>query len=125
MEIKIATVGGFNEVGKNMTAVKVGNEVIIIDMDLFLPKLINFEEEGGEREHLSVQDMINMGAIPDDSAIKDWAPQVKAIILGHCHLDHIGAAPYLANKYDCPIIGTPYTIGILQTLLDERRLDFD
>lgn len=122
MEIKIATVGGFNEVGKNMTAIKVGDEAIILDMGFFLPKLIDFEEEGGEREHLSSQDMIKMGAIPDDSTIREWAPKVKAIVLGHCHLDHIGAAPYLAGKYDCPIIGTPFTLEVLRKSVNDDGL---
>lgn len=122
MDIKIATLGGYNEVGKNMTALKVGDEAIILDMGLFLPKLIDFEEEGGERVNLSSQDMVRLGTIPDDSAIRDWTTNIKAIVLGHCHLDHIGAAPYLASKYDCPIIATPFTLEVLRASLSDDNL---
>ena len=44
MEIKVCAVGGYNEVGKNMTAVKIGDEVIILDMGFYLPKIVSYEE---------------------------------------------------------------------------------
>src|SRR3989338_7646756 len=48
--------------------------------------------------------------------------KVKAIFLGHAHLDHIGAIPYLASRYDADIIGTPYTIEILKTMLRDENI---
>ncbi len=119
MEIKVCAVGGYNEVGKNMTAVKIDNEVIILDMGFYLPKIVSFEEEGGHRKNLTSKDLIDIGAVPNDTVISSWHDKVKAIIVSHCHLDHLGAVPYLANKYNCPIIATPYTIEVLRGMLKD------
>lgn len=119
MKIQLCSVGGYNEVGKNMTALKIDNEALILDMGLYLPKIINYEEE---IINLSSNELIAIGAIPNDNIIKDWADNVKAIILGHAHLDHIGATPYLCNKYNAPIIGTPFTLEVLKKIIKEKEL---
>ncbi len=120
--IEIFSVGGFNEVGKNMTAIKVDNEIVIIDMGLYLPAIINLEEE--ERLNISAKKLVEIGAIPDDSILHKDADKVKAIILGHCHLDHIGGIPFMSSRYDCPVIGTPYTLEVLKSMLkdDEKSI---
>ncbi len=120
MSVRIISVGGFNEVGKNMCAVIVDDEAVILDMGIYLPAIIGFEEEEGHR-NLDAQGMIKIGAIPDDSVLDKYRNKVKAIVLGHCHLDHIGAVPYLASKYDCPIIGTPYTMEVLKNMLNDDK----
>lgn len=124
MKLEICSVGGYSEVGKNMTAIRYGNEVVICDMGLHLPKIISFDEESPnmERRDISKDTLIEADAIPNDNFIKDWKPLTKAILLGHCHLDHIGATPYLAKDYDCPIIGTPYTIEILKSILRDEKI---
>jgi ribonuclease J len=122
MEIKLCGVGGYNEVGKNMTALKIGDEAVVLDMGFFLPKLISFEEEGGHRENLTGKGLIRLGAVPDDSVISSWKDKVKAIAATHAHLDHIGAIPYLSNKYDCPILGTPFTAEVLRGMLKDEKL---
>lgn len=116
MTLKIHAIGGYQEVGKNMTALEIDNEYIILDMGLFLPALLKTQEEGDPRE-LPREDLIKLKVIPDDSNIPKH--KVKAILFGHCHLDHIGAAPFLAQAYSCPLIGTPYTLEVLKTLLKE------
>jgi ribonuclease J len=122
--IEMCTVGGYSEVGRNMTAVKVDDEVVIFDMGLCLPKLINFEEEGGQRESLTTQGLIKLGAIPNDNKIKHWRDKVKAIAITHCHLDHLGAIPYLASHYKkVPVIGSPYTIEVLKRVVRDERKD--
>jgi len=118
--MEVAIVGGFGEVGKNMVAVKVGNEVVILDMGIYLPAIINLEEE--ERINISEKRLIEIGAVPDDTFIEEWKPYVKAIVLSHCHLDHIAAIPFLASKYNAPIIGTPYTIEVLKATLEDDKL---
>ena len=119
--IEICTVGGYSEVGRNMTAVKIDNEVVILDMGICLPKIIDFEELGGDRTKLNKHHMIKLGAIPNDNVIDSWKPLVKAIAIGHCHLDHIAAIPYLAPHYKAPILGTPYTIEVIkQMLVDDK-----
>jgi ribonuclease J len=119
--MEVCTVGGYGEIGKNMTAIKIGEEVVIIDMGIYLPALLNLENEEQQRG-LSITELYNLGVVPDDGVIKDWKSKVKAIVLGHCHLDHIGAVQYIAKKYNCPIYGSPYTIQVLRALLkDDRR----
>lgn len=120
--MEICSVGGYAEVGKNMTVLKVDDDAVVIDMGFFLPKLIDFEEEGGDRKTTTSESLIRMGAIPDDKIIDSWRKYAKAIVLGHCHLDHVGAAPYLAHKYNCPVIGTPYTIEVLRNMLKDDGL---
>ena len=122
MEVKVIPIGGYNEVGKNMTAVKVGDEVVILDMGFYLPKLVSFEEEGGNRRNLTPLGMKKAGIIPNDENLISLKDNVKAIISTHCHLDHIGAIPFLADRYKCPIIGTPYTLNVLETMLKDERI---
>ncbi|MBW3012060.1 MBL fold metallo-hydrolase, partial [Candidatus Woesearchaeota archaeon] len=119
-EIEICTVSGYSEIGRNMSAVRVDDEVILLDMGLHLD---NYIETVGEDEptKYSKELLIKKGAIPDDSSIKDWKDKVKAIVLTHAHLDHIGAVPYLANHYDCPIIGTPFTVEILKAIVKDNN----
>ncbi len=106
-----------------MTAVRVNDEIVILDMGFFLPSLINFEEEGGDRRSLNREGLIKIGAIPDDNALLQFRQKVKAIVLGHCHLDHIGAAPWLAPYYtQAPIIGTPYTMQVLRNALNDDKI---
>jgi len=123
MELKICSVGGYSEVGKNMTALKFGDDAVICDMGIYLPKLIDFEEEGGDIRKLKANELIKMGAIPDDSVISSWKNKVKAIATTHCHLDHIAAMPYLASKYNAPIIGTAYTLEVLKTLYRDQSVN--
>ncbi|MEK6835692.1 MAG: RNase J family beta-CASP ribonuclease [Nanoarchaeota archaeon] len=118
--IQVFSIGGYSEVGKNMTAVKVDDEIIILDMGLYLPAVLEYEE--GDPHDLSTKDLIKIGAIPNDDILQDYKDKVKAIILGHCHLDHIGAIPYLAHNYNCPIIGTPYTLEVLKNILEEHHV---
>lgn len=117
--IEIAPIGGYNEVGKNMTAVKIDDEVIILDIGLYLPAIVGFEEE---QSLLSSDELIRIGAIPNDNLIKDWWPKIKSIIISHCHLDHLGAVNYLVNKYKAPIIGTPYTIEVLKRITEDNNI---
>ncbi len=122
MRIEIIGVGGYNEVGKNMTVIKVGDEAVIIDIGLYLPSIVDFDESGGDRRNLTPKGLQRIGAIPDDSLIDSLKGKVKAIVSSHCHLDHIGAIPYLEDKYKCPIIATPYTIEVLKTLAHDEKL---
>ncbi|MCD4666911.1 MBL fold metallo-hydrolase, partial [archaeon] len=116
--MKVYAIGGYDEVGKNMTAVEVDNEVVIFDMGLYLPKLLSYEE--GDPRDLDAKALKRIGVIPDDKILE--GKNVKAIVIGHAHLDHIGAAPHLAKKYNCPVLGTPYTLAFLESLLAERKI---
>jgi len=119
--VEIYAIGGYNEVGKNMTAVRVGNEIIILDMGLHLPNYINFTKDE-DITFADAKELIAAGAIPDESFLHQWKDQVKAIIPTHAHLDHVGAIPYLASNYDCPIICTPFTAEVIKAITKDEKI---
>src|SRR3989344_657411 len=118
--IEVIPVGGYSEVGKNMTAIKIDDEILILDMGLYLPAVLSYEE--GDPHDLSTTDLIKIGAIPNDEILRKEKDKVKAIIFGHGHLDHIGAYPYLGIHYNCPVIAAPYTLEVLKFLLEEHNI---
>ena len=113
--MEIYTVGGFNEVGKNMTVVDVGEDAFIFDCGLFLTPIVELEER---EKNYDEKKLRAIGAIPSDYLLdsKGLKQKVRAIILSHAHLDHVGAVPYLAYRYNAEIIGTPFTIEVLKQL---------
>ncbi|MDR3062917.1 MAG: MBL fold metallo-hydrolase, partial [Methanobrevibacter sp.] len=124
MTVEVIAIGGYEEVGKNMTAIKVDDEVIILDMGIHLDRLSIHEDTDIDRMHSL--DLIERGVIPDDTLMKDVDGKVKAIIFSHGHLDHIGAVAKLAHRYDAPIIATPYTISLIErTIKGERKFEVD
>ena len=112
MDIEIIAVGGYDEVGRNMTAVRCGKEIVIFDMGLRLDQVMIHED--AEVENLHSLDLIQMKAIPDDTMMNTVEGSVKAIVCSHGHLDHIGAIPKLAHRYNAPIINTPYTTELIR-----------
>lgn len=112
MDIEIVAVGGYNEVGRNMTAVRCGKEIVIFDMGIRLDQIMIHED--AEIENMHSLDLIEMKAIPDDTMMNTVEGSVKAIVCTHGHLDHIGAIPKLAHRYNAPIIGTPYTAELIK-----------
>jgi ribonuclease J len=120
--MKIYAIGGFSEVGKNMTAVEINDDVILFDCGLFLPPIVELEES--ERVYTEKR-LRQIGAVPYDELLDSLGLRSKviAIIPSHAHLDHIGAIPYLAHRYNCDIIGTPFTIEVLKTLLDDEKIN--
>jgi ribonuclease J len=112
MDVEIVAVGGYNEVGRNMTAVRCGKEIVIFDMGIRLDQIMIHED--ADLENMHSLDLIEMKAIPDDTMMNTVEGTVKAIVCTHGHLDHIGAIPKLAHRYNAPIIGTPYTIELIK-----------
>lgn len=119
--IEICTIGGYNEIGRNMTAVKIDEQVIIIDMGLYLPKYIEYTEDE-DIKLVPVKKLVDVGAIPDDSVIDDWKDKVVAIIPTHAHLDHLGALPFISNKYNAEILCTPYTKELILAICYDENL---
>ncbi|MEK6915864.1 MAG: MBL fold metallo-hydrolase RNA specificity domain-containing protein [Nanoarchaeota archaeon] len=119
--LKIHAVGGFSEVGKNMTAVECDEDVTLCDAGLFIPALVGVSE----REKVPTeQGMRAIGALPDDHYLdkNNLREKVRSIAISHAHLDHVGAVQYLSHRYKAGIYGTPYTIEVLKKLLPERGL---
>jgi ribonuclease J len=119
MEIEIATIGGYEEVGRQMTAVRAGDDVVIFDMGLNLSQVLIHDNVETEKMHSL--DLIDMGAIPDDRVMSDLEGDVQAIVPTHGHLDHIGAISKLAHRYNAPIVAAPFTIELVKQEVESER----
>ncbi|MBO4302264.1 RNase J family beta-CASP ribonuclease [Methanosarcinaceae archaeon] len=118
-DVEIVAVGGYNEMGRNMTAVVYGEDIVILDMGIRLDRVQIHEDAEIDRMHSL--ELIEMGAIPDDTIMRDINGTVRAIVCTHGHLDHIGAIPKLAHRYNAPIISTPYTTALIRQQIEEER----
>ncbi|NHX35968.1 MULTISPECIES: ribonuclease J [Halolamina] len=124
MEVEIATIGGYEEVGRQCTAVRAGQDVVIFDMGLNLSKVLIHDNV--ETEQMHSLDLIDMGAIPDDRVMSEIEGDVQAIVPTHGHLDHIGAISKLAHRYDAPVVGAPFTIELVkQQVQSESKFQVD
>lgn len=124
MTLELTAIGGYNEVGRQSTAIKVDDEALIIDLGLHLDHYIRYSEDTAEDLTLKSQAPLRKaGAIPDWTSIKDWKKDVKGIALTHAHLDHIGAVPFFARIFKCPIYGSPFTISLLKQLIDDKNFN--
>ena len=113
MEIEIFPIGGYSYIGKNMSAIRIDDKIIIIDIGINVDKISQF----GEREDIinkPLKELYDLDIIPDDSILEKYRDKVKAIILTHGHLDHIGAVNFIAPKYNAPIYASPYTIELIK-----------
>ena len=117
--VKIHAIGGYNEVGKNMTALEIGEDVLLFDSGLFLPAIIGVAER---EKIMTYKGMSALGALPDDSYLERTGlrQKVRAILVSHAHLDHVGAIPYNADRYNCPVFGTPFTMEVLKVLMKDN-----
>ena len=100
MEVEINAVGGYEEIGRNMTAIRIDEDIIIVDMGLRLDRIAIHED--AEIENMHPIDLIKMGAIPNDTVLSNLKGSAKAIICTHGHLDHIGAVPKLPTDMMLP-----------------------
>ncbi len=122
--MEICTVGGYEEVGKNMTAIKLDDDVIIIDAGVYLPALME-QEESESREKMTLEKLRRIKAGPNDVVLDKlgWRDKVRAIIIGHAHLDHVGALPYLAHRYPkATIYATPFTMAVFDQILENEKM---
>ena len=114
--MKVYTLGGYEEVGMNMTAVEVDGEVVIFDMGYNMENVISAE---GQVDEMTTNQSLEVGAVPEDEPVLD--KNVVAIVIGHGHLDHVGGIPKLAGSHDCPIYCTNYTAEIVERMIDDDR----
>ena len=106
-KIKFISLGGLNEIGKNISMVEFKDEIIVIDCGLKFP----------DEEMLGI-DLV----IPDITHLIKNKEKVKGIFLTHGHEDHIGALPYVLKDLNVPVYGTKLTLGIVETKLKEVGL---
>ncbi len=105
--IKVAFLGGLNEIGKNITLFECEGDIVLLDCGMAFP----------DGDMLGV-DLV----IPDFSYIEQNIDRVKGMVVTHGHEDHIGGIPFLLSKMNIPIYGTPLTIGLLSNKLKEHSL---
>ena len=106
-KLRIIPLGGLNEIGKNMTVIEYGDDIIIVDCGLGFPD-----------EEMPGIDLV----IPDTTYLEDNAARIRGLVLTHGHEDHIGAIPYVLRKINPPIFGTKLTLGIVKNKLKEVTL---
>ncbi len=117
---KVHTLGGYSEVGKNMTAIDFGDDIIIFDCGIHVSAIVDLQET---EKHITPKLLESIGALPNDSILNNFRDKVRAILISHAHLDHIGAVHYIAQKYpNAQIYATPYTIQVLKVLMEDSNI---
>jgi ribonuclease J len=107
-KLQIIPIGGLGEFGMNMTALRFGDDIIVIDSGMMFP----------EAELLGV-DLV----MPDLTYLKDNREFVRALILTHGHEDHIGATPFFLSEIDVPVYGAAFTLALVERRLEEYELE--
>ncbi|MFE9203091.1 ribonuclease J [Micromonospora sp. NPDC007230] len=106
--LRIIPLGGLGAIGRNMTVFEYDGKLLIVDCGVLFPDV---EQPG--------VDLI----LPDFGPILDRLDDIQAIVLTHGHEDHIGAVPYLlAHKTDIPLVGSQFTLALVEAKLAERRI---
>lgn len=106
-KLRIIPLGGLNEIGKNMTVIEYGEDMIVVDCGLGFPE-----------EDMPGIDLV----IPDTIYLEQNSDRLRGIVLTHGHEDHIGAIPYVLRNINPPIYGTKLTLGIVKNKLKEVTL---
>jgi ribonuclease J len=107
--LRVIPLGGLGAIGRNMTVFEYDGKLLVIDCGVLFPDV---EQPG--------VDLI----LPDFAPILDRLDDIQAIVLTHGHEDHIGAVPYLlAHKPDIPLVGSEFTLALVEAKLAERRLE--
>ena len=106
-KLKIIPLGGLDEIGKNITVLEYGKDMIAIDCGVGFPE-----------EDMYGVDLV----IPDFSYLAANQKKLKGVFITHGHEDHIGSVPYLMRDVNCPVHGTAMTNGLIRLKLEEHHL---
>ncbi len=106
-KLKIIPLGGLNEIGKNITVLEYGRDMIVVDCGLGFPE-----------EDMYGVDLV----IPDFTYLVKNQQKLRGMFITHGHEDHIGSIPYAMQQVNCPIHGTAMTNGLIKLKLEEHGL---
>ena len=106
-KLKIIPLGGLDEIGKNMTVLEYGKDMIIVDCGVGFPE-----------EEMYGVDLV----LPDFSYLVANQKKIRGMLITHGHEDHIGSIPYCMQQVNCPIHGTAMTNGLIKLKLEEHQL---
>lgn len=116
--MEITAVGGYSEIGKNMTCIVSGDEAVILDMGIHVEKLMGHDYD---ITRMSRKELTKLEVLPDDRVIENVKKKVVGIVIGHAHLDHIGAVTKLAHNYNVPVLMTPFSAEVLREQVFEEK----
>lgn len=106
-KLKIIPLGGLHEIGKNLTVIEYGDDIIVIDCGIAFPD-----------DDMPGIDLV----IPDITYLEKNARKVRGFVITHGHEDHIGALPFVLKKMNAPVYGTRFTIGLIEHKLKEHNI---
>ena len=106
-KLKIIPLGGLDEIGKNITVLEYGKDMIVVDCGVGFPD-----------EDMYGVDLV----IPDFSYLTQNAKKLRGMFITHGHEDHIGSIPYCMQQVSCPIHATAMTCGLVKLKLEEHRI---
>jgi ribonuclease J len=102
--LQVVPLGGLGEIGKNMTAVRGGGGIILVDAGIAFPD-----------EEMPGIDLV----LPDFTYLREHSEEIRAIALTHGHEDHVGALPYVLREFQVPVYATRLTLGMVRSKLQE------
>lgn len=109
-KLRVIPLGGIGEIGKNLTVLEYGDDMILVDCGLGFPD-----------DDMPGVDLV----IPDTEYLEENRGKLRGLVLTHGHEDHIGAVPYLLKTFNIPVFGTKLTLKIIENKLKEFRLPWD
>lgn len=107
-KLKITPLGGVSEIGKNLTVIEYGKDLVVVDCGSIFPT-----------EEMPGIDLV----IPDMTYLENNASRIRAFLITHGHEDHIGALPYALKKFpDVPIYGSQLTLALIENKFEEHKI---
>ncbi len=104
--LKISFLGGLGEIGKNMTVIEYGKDIVVIDCGVMFPSL----------------DMLGIDlVVPDITYLVENKEKIRGFVITHGHEDHIGSVPYVVNEIKAPIYASKMTCGLIKKKMEEHK----